>query len=79
MGLWFVGWLGWADVGRARELIFQVWGLAGITYLVLTRQVEGMAALGLFAVGAGLTQIPAFLRSREGEKDAQRAAEKVTG
>jgi hypothetical protein len=62
-------------VGKAiRDIVFQAWGLGGITYLVLTKAVEGKLALGVFAVAAGITSLPAFLRAREAGKEAEKVA-----
>lgn len=54
------------------DLILVAWGLAGITYLVLTHQVSGIAALPLFGIGAGLTTVPAILSAKKAGKEAEK-------
>lgn len=52
-----------------RDIVFPLWGLTGITYLVLTHAVEGAAALAIFGIAAGLTALPAGLRVMESRRD----------
>lgn len=52
-----------------RDIVFPLWGLAGITYLVLTGAVTGLAALAIFGAAAGITALPVGLRVLESRKE----------
>lgn len=56
-------------------MVLQLWGLGMITYATLTDKIGGVALLGVLAIAAGITQVPAYVAARK----AKAAIQEVDG